>query len=179
MTVWLRQNTRVLALGMIPPGILALIGLLVLLLAHGTLGRIVGSVMAAAGGSLVLLLAWQMRTPRLAYDETGHLLVYLRSGGPFRVPLEIVECFLLGQAPTLLPGKQQERAETAAVVIKLSETAEAWRHQDVKPALGKWCEGYITIRGTWCEPLNVKLINRLNAQLAEASRALKQREVAS
>src|SRR5690606_38682536 len=104
---------------------------------------------------------------------------YLRSGGPFRVPLEIVECFLLGQAPTLLPGKQQERAETAAVVIKLSETAEAWRHQDVKPALGKWCEGYITIRGTWCEPLNVKLINRLNAQLAEASRALKQREVAS
>src|SRR6185503_11484600 len=105
---------------------------------------------------------WQMRQPRLAYDE-GALLLYLRGSRPIRVPVEIVECFLLGQAPTMLPGKQHEHSEAASVVIRLSESAADWVHRDVKPALGKWCEGYITLRGTWCEPLNVATINRLNA----------------
>jgi hypothetical protein len=29
----------------------------------------------------------------------------------------------------------------------------------------------VTIRGTWCEPLSVGLVNRLNQRLAEVSRA--------
>jgi hypothetical protein len=87
------------------------------------------------------------------------------------MPIEVVECFLLGQAPTMLPGKSQEHAETASVVIRLNERAADWAHRDVRPALGKWCEGYITLRGTWCEPLSVPLINRLNARLAEAHAA--------
>ena len=53
-----------------------------------------------------------------------------------------------------------------------SDRAEAWHRQEVKPGLGKWCEGYITIRGTWCEPLSVGLVNRLNQRLAEVARAV-------
>jgi hypothetical protein len=125
---------------------------------------------------LLLLLVWQLRLPRLAYDA-GDLLVYLRGSRPIRVPLEVVECFLLGQAPTMLPGKQHEHAETSSIMIRLSERAEEWSHRDVKPALGKWCSGYITLRGTWCEPLSVAVVNRLNVQLAEAHQSLKQTQV--
>jgi hypothetical protein len=37
----------------------------------------------------------------------------------------------------------------------------------VKPSLGTWCGGYVTIRGTWCEPLQPDLIRRLNRRLKE------------
>jgi hypothetical protein len=170
MTIWLRQNRRALAMGMVLPAMAFAAGLALLLGFESTGVRIAGGVVGALGGTLLLLLAIQMRVPRLAYHE-GHLLVYLQGGRPIRVPIEIVECFLLGQAPTMLPGKSQEHAEAASVVIRLNERAADWKHRDVKPALGKWCEGYITVRGTWCEPLGVPLINRLNARLAEALEA--------
>ncbi len=178
MNAWLRPNKRALSLGMIPPGLLTLTGAILAIAYDFAAARITGGLIAAVGASLLLYLAWQMGVPRLAC-EAGQLLVYLRGGRPIRVPLEIVECFLLGQAPTLLPGKQHEHVETSSVVIRLSETAADWRHRDVKPALGKWCDGYITLRGTWCEPLDVRTVNRLNAQLAEAHRALKDAQVAS
>ena len=60
-----------------------------------------------AGMGLVARHAW---LPRLAYADR-HLLVYLDSGPPQRVPIEVVEGFLLGQGPTMLPGKQYEHAE--------------------------------------------------------------------
>jgi hypothetical protein len=180
MTIWLRQNQRALALGMIFPGIAVLAGVFLLTSFEASAARILGGLLAAIGGALSLLLAIQMRVPRLACDE-GHLLVYLQGWRPIRVPIEIVECFLLGQAPTMLPGKSQEHAETASVVIRLSDCAADWKHREVKPALGKWCEGYITIRGTWCEPLSLQLINRLNARLAEVlqAQASKPSQVAS
>ena len=56
-------------------------------------------------------------------------------------------------------------------MIRIADSATEWRQQEVKPQLGKWCEGYITIRGTWCEPLSIDLINRLNERLAEVNRA--------
>jgi hypothetical protein len=87
------------------------------------------------------------------------------------VPIDVVECFWLGQAPGLLPLERHKHVETAAVVIRIAERASQWHHQEVKPQLGAWCDGYITIRGTWCEPLGVPLINRLNQRLAEVTRA--------
>jgi hypothetical protein len=107
------------------------------------------------------------------------LLVFLRSGGPIRVPLEIVEGFLLGQAPGLLPGKRHLDAPTSSVVIRLAERAEEWAMIEVKPALGSWCGHYVTLRGTWCEPLSVDLVNRLNARLDEVKRQPHGRQVAS
>ncbi len=121
------------------------------------------------GGGMIVLLAWQSRQPRLAF-EPGHLLVYLRSGRPYRVPIEIVECLFLGQAPSRLPSKRHESTKTATVVVRLAERAESWRERDVKPALGSWRDGYITILGTWCEPLDRDLVNRLNQRLAEVRR---------
>ncbi len=173
MTIWLRQNRRALAMGMVLPAIALVAGLALLLNFESAAVRIAGGLVGALGGAMLLLLALQMRVPRLAYAK-GHLLVYLQGWRPIRVPIEIVECFLLGQAPTMLPGKAQEHAEAASVVIRLNERAVDWKHRDVKPALGKWCEWYITVRGTWCEPLNVQLIHRLNARLAEARAGAKQ-----
>lgn len=178
MTVWLRPNKRAMLLGMIPPGLAVVVGMILLGTGDHTVTRIGGALLTAIAGALVLLLLWQLRLPRLACAD-GFLLVYLQGTRPIRVPLEIVECFLLGQAPAMLPGKKHELAETASVVIRLSESAEDWKHRDVKPALGKWCESYITIRGTWCEPLNVDVVYRLNAQLAEATKAMQQAKVAS
>jgi hypothetical protein len=178
MTVWLRSNTRAMLLGMIPPGLAAVAGIILSATGDHQVTRIGGALLAACGTALVMLLVWQVRLPRVACDD-GQLLVYLQGASPIRVPLEIVECFLLGQAPAMLPGRKHELAETASVVIRLSETAEEWKQRDVKPALGKWCDGYITIRGTWCEPLSIDLVYRLNAQLAEARQALRQSKVAS
>lgn len=179
--VWLSANRRILYLGAVLPAALACLGLA---LGAGYLGfaergavRVVGWVLL--GVSLVALgnLAWQTRRPRLAC-AAGQLLVYLRSGAPIRVPLEVVEGFLMGQGPSFLPGKRHAERQAATVVIRLSELAQEWAQVDVKPALGYWCGHYITIRGAWCEPLSVELVNRLNARLAEAKRQLRPSQVA-
>ncbi len=174
MEIWLRTNTRALMFGMAAPVVVALAGVLLVL---GLPGREPPTWLRLLGGGLVALslltiaaLAWQMRRPRVAYQE-GKLLLWLRSGAPIRVPIEVVECFLLGQAPSLLPGKRHRQSETATLLVRIADRAEEWRRQEVKPQLGKWCEGYVTIRGTWCEPLSVDLVNRLNQRLAEISRA--------
>jgi len=167
--VWLRTNKRAVLFGMALP---LTVGLCGLLLAMGLPGREPAAWMQLVGGGLLLMCAAtivallvQLRQPRLAYDDR-HLLVRLRSGPPIRVPIEVVECFWLGQAPSLLPGKRHDKTEASAVVIRIAESAPEWRHRDVKPQLGSWCEGYVTIRGTWCEPLNVRLVQQLNERLA-------------
>jgi hypothetical protein len=175
--VWLKTNRRAVLLGMIFPVTLIALGISLLLATAQFIPRSLGALALAVGGALLGLLLWQLRQPRLAYGQ-GHLLVYLRAGGPIRLPIEIVECFLLGQAPTMLAGSQHERTETASVMIRLSEKAEEWSHRSVKPALGKWCDGYITIRGTWCEPLGIQVINRLNERLAVAHRESRSAPVA-
>ncbi len=112
----------------------------------------------------------------MAYVD-GVVELYLRSGGPIRLPVEIVEGFLIGQAASLLPGKYRERYETTTFILRLSESATEWSHGTVKPALGRWCDGYITIRGTWCEPLSVDLARRLNQRLHDVQHELKERSI--
>jgi hypothetical protein len=79
----------------------------------------------------------------------------------------LVEAFFVGQGPAELPGGMARSQETANLVARLAQRATEWAQRDVKPALGRWCEGYVTIRGTWCEPLNTELVRRLNRRLAE------------
>ena len=130
--------------------------------------------------SLLLLVLLRMLTsPRLALED-DKLLVFLRVGSPVRVPIEVVECFFLGQGPTLLPrpfSKTDAVDETSAIIVRLAEAAEEWKHLEVKPALGLWCDGYITIRGTWCEPITPELLQRLNGKLIEAHRERRSQEV--
>lgn len=134
-----------------------------------------GIVWAAAGlGILMLLAQWQrFRRPRLACDGE-HLLIDTTAGKPVAVPLEVVECFLLGQGPAFLPGRKLARAETVNVVVRLAEKAESWQRGPIHPVLGAWCDGYITLRGTFCEPLSVEVVQRLNRLLGESRRAQRQ-----
>jgi hypothetical protein len=172
--IWLRTNVRAVLFGAILPLALGLIGLVLCL---GLPGRVptswmrgLGVGLIVVGGFTIALLLLQLRQPRLAYCD-GRLLLWLRSGPPIRVPIGAVECFWLGHGASLLPGKRNERAETQTIVIRIADKAVEWRQQEVKPQLGAWCDGYITIRGTWCEPLNLEVVNRLNQRLAEVTAA--------
>lgn len=178
---WLRRNTRLLWLAMTLPVVLGIVGATLLAVSgnsdHGTTASNVAFALLAISGAALGFLAWQMARPRLAYDR-GHLLLNLRSGGPIRVPIDVVEGFLLGQGPSYLPGKEAHKLETSTLVIRLAERATEWEYVEVKPALASWCHHYVTIRGTWCEPLNVDLVNRLNARLAVVSREHRAAQVA-
>jgi hypothetical protein len=83
------------------------------------------------------------------------------------VPARFVEAFFLGQGPAKLPGPRLAHQESVNLVARLSQQQAEWAHQPVKPALGHWCDGYVTIRGTWCEPLGPEVIRRLNRRLKE------------
>jgi hypothetical protein len=128
--------------------------------------RGVGWGLAAFGGLILVLLFWQTRQPRLAY-EAGHLLVFLRSGPPIRLPVELVQCAFLGVGPTQLPGSSGAGLRSANLVLRLDEKATVWHEVEIKPALGRWSEGYITIHGAWCEPLRIDVVQRLNERLHE------------
>ena len=119
---------------------------------------------------MLAVLAWFFRQPRLTYDGR-HLHVNLRAAKPIAVPIELVECFFLGAGFRRLPGKTGREVQMSQLRIRLAERATEWAQFDVKPALGAWCEGYVTIRGTWCEPLTNELIRRLNRRLREIREA--------
>lgn len=168
--VWLRQNRRAILFGMAAPALctLAIAVWLSGLIAPAPEGwlQVSGWGIFGLGSVVLLMLAWQVFQPRLAY-RNGRMLVNLRAGKPIAVPIEIVEAFLLGQGPAMLSNRREDRTETRVLTIRLAERAEEWSMVEVKPALGKWCGGYITIRGTWCEPLGLALVNRLNVRLVE------------
>jgi len=180
--VWLRPNRRVMAVGIV----------ILILLMGGALGLLAMSQHVAvtalgwtiAAVSLLLFIA-VVRTagrPRLAYDD-GCLLVFLGTAflgtaQPHRVPIELVECFFLGQGPSLLPAAKlagvSDSPQSSTIVVRLAESAEEWKHVEVKPSLGLWCDGYITIRGTWCEPINAERMKQLNHRLVETRRQRRQ-----
>ncbi len=130
-----------------------------------------GGIVAALASIATIGLVLQFRQPRIAVDG-NQLLLFVRSGLPVRVPLEIVEGFLLGQGPSMLAGAGHD-LETSTLVIKLADKAEEFQKVDVKAAIASWCNSYVTIRGTWCEPLNIDVVNRLNTQLFEVKQALR------
>lgn len=168
--VWLRANRRIFAFAALLPAFALLVGMALIVSAWGDASRVwpraAGAVLIGIALVGLLLLHWQARLARLACDGSN-LLVNLGSVRPIAVPLEVVEGFLLGQGPSFLPGKNYEQAEVANLVVRLAERAAEWERVEVNRQLGLWCGHYITIRGTWCEPLNLDLVNRLNRRLAE------------
>lgn len=125
------------------------------------------SLVLGGWGLIATLLLWRaLFVPRLAYED-GHLLVHLRAGAPVRVPIEIVEVFFLGQASAEVAEGERE---SSTVVVRLAERAKEWHEAQVRSALGEWTDGYITIRGTWCEPLRPELLQQLNKRLAAVRR---------
>lgn len=174
---WLAPNRRAIGMGLVPSALAILAGAALIIF---SLGRERTGFFFWSGGTLIvigfaaglggLLL---MRQPRLAYAK-GCLEVFLGPPRPHFVPIELVECFFLGHGPSMLPATGDEEAQTQTIVVRLAESAAEWKHRDVKPALGHWCDGYIVIRGTWCEPITPALVQRLNSRLVEAHRQERQ-----
>lgn len=140
-----------------------------LIITGGVGWRIMGTVICAIGGLALLVLMREWFRPRVAY-RSGHVEFYLRAGVPDAVPLKYVEAFFLGHGDAMLPAKLNAMSDAVTLVARLSRRAEEWSHVEVKPQLGRWCDGYVTIRGTWCEPLTVTLVERLNRRLSEVHR---------
>lgn len=182
-TTWLKTNRRALLLSLIFPliGIAFGLGLLLSVSESGgwsLIARIAGWMSIALSALVSGVIVWQLRLPRLAY-ENGFLVVYLGTVDPSRIPIDLVEVFFRGQASSNLPVSDEDISTCSTVVVRIAESAEQWHHRDVKPSLGLWCDGYIIIRGTWCEPLTVDVYRRLNSNLVEAHRAQRELETAS
>lgn len=129
--------------------------------------RWVGLMLGLAGLSAVMALAVQCLRPRLAVED-GQLLLFLRLGAPLSVPLSIVECVFLGRSD--MPSVVGQGNRMVSLVIRLAEAVTEYKSRSVKPSLGRWKDGYITIHGAWCEPLTLDLAQRLNAKLRDAQR---------
>jgi len=124
-------------------------------------------------GIAFLLLAGLIRQivlPRVAYRD-GQVLFYLTSRGAIAVPVQVVEAFFQGEGLAHLPGEARHQTKSVNLVARLSQRATEWQQQEVKPALGRWADGYVTVRGPWCEPINGDVIRRLNRRLGEVTRA--------
>ena len=165
--VWLKPNRRVLILAMIAPLVIAIAGT-VLAWSLGGAANWFGAAIVVIAFVLIAVLAGQYARPRLAV-RNDELLVYLRLTSPLAVPLAIVECVFLGRPETQLAIGQQT-SRMVSLVIRLAESATQYKERAVKPALGRWVDGYITIHGAWCEPLTLDLAQRINSKLREAQR---------
>jgi hypothetical protein len=176
--IWLRSNRRAMAAGLVIPILLTVIALSLLVLGSGSLGTLILGTLLLLPALLGFAAWWTLdRTPRMAYQDDC-LLITLAIWQTHRIPIDKVECFFAGRAPALLPASAGEGHETRvwSVVVRLAESAKEWHDRSVTAAWGEWKDGYITIRGTWCEPIDPPLLQQLNHRLAEAHRRRRQRE---
>lgn len=123
--------------------------------------------------------AWQFYTqPRMAITD-AELWVYLLPNfqKPFRIPLESVEVFFIGQGAVsgTEPGHPDGYggAVAANVIVRLAESAKEWHHRDVHLLLGVWDEGYITVRGLFCENIDQDVLKTMNRELMNRKRKLR------
>ncbi len=179
---WLQPNRRALRVTLVVPAALSLVGLVLVLvgMSRGFTSAVFlcGAGLVVAGVVGTLWLVYAMRVPRLAYEE-GELLVYLRALTPLRVPIDVVECFFLGQGPARPAPPDACVPKAANVIVRLADNARDFHARDVRADLGVWNDGYITIRGMWCEPLSHERVNELNRRLGAAQRSLRQKQEAT
>ena len=165
---WLRKNCRIEILRLVLSSLLVLPGPLLTLFAAQRWLHGIGVVWTACGVMALAAQVLQGRLP-LVGRQGDELLFYLNGWKAIRVPLEIVEVFFLGQGESEI-GSPDKRAETSNVVVRLAEKAESWQKVPVRSRLARWCDGYITIRGMWTEPLSLEVVKQLNHRLVTAKR---------
>jgi hypothetical protein len=169
--IWLYNNRRI--------GCVLFLSSLVLLIACGAgvylafrgsamLLRVIASVMLLLAGWLSVCQAIFLITPRLVFDGKN-LNVHLGSR-PISVPVDVVEVFFLGQGISPIQPTRGSEIVNSTVIVRLAEAASEWHHRSVDKRYGNWCDGHITIRGVWCEPLTLDVIRRLNHRLVETKR---------
>ena len=170
METWLKPNQRVLLLCLVGSVILSGLAVWLFRLTE-PIYFWVGICLLPLAVALALGVFLRTLRRRLAY-RSGTLLVDLGPGKPIPVPIEAVECFFLGSAKTSISGRWGIQSRAVSVVVRLAEKAVEFHDRSVSPGLGSWSEGYITIRGSWCEPVSPALIAKLNRRLIEAQKAL-------
>jgi hypothetical protein len=165
---WLNPNRRAILLGCLPPALMAGAGAWALW-AFPTSAespwRAIAWLAVIAGPAIIAVMLLQLRRPRIAF-RNGSVLFNLRSGPPIAVPVQVVEAFFAGQGPAHLPIVSKQ-PQSVNIVARLSRRSPEWAEQQVKPALGNWSDGYVTIRGSWCQPITTELIRTLNRRLKE------------
>ncbi|MDA0657674.1 MAG: hypothetical protein O2931_05510 [Planctomycetota bacterium] len=176
----LSNNLRASLLGLVVPGFAVMLGGLLTwgasaMAARGSslsgwLGAFAGLVVAGGLCMTWAVVYWSF-LPRLSY-ENKCLLLQLRLGRPERIPIEVVECFFIGQGPGEGNFGGRSRPEAVNLVVRLAESAKEWHKGNVRPALGSWCDGYIVLRGMWCEPLDGDRVAELNHSLIQIKRSL-------
>ncbi|MCI0332461.1 MAG: hypothetical protein L0228_04470 [Planctomycetes bacterium] len=169
LETWLQPNRRAIWFGCIPPLLIAAVGGWMAIPPSGSSRNVwnwIGVALVIVACAVLAALVRQLTRPRIAYHD-GHVLFNLRSGPPIAVPVEVVEAFFLGQGPANLPGDFRQQEKTVNLVARLAQRQSDWAHRVVKPAFGNWSEGYVTVRGTWCEPLNADVVRRINRRLKE------------
>ncbi len=169
---WVKPNRRAILLGCLPPLILAGIGVVMAFALQDPISNVwrwMGFILIGVGFLVVGILLCQLMQPRIGFQD-GMVLFYLRAGAPIAVPVAVVESFFFGQGPAHFPAMAQQ-PQTVNLVARLSQRHTEWASQDVRSSLGKWDEGYVTIRGTWCEPFNSEMIRTLNRRLKEVKDA--------
>ena len=147
------------------------IGIVLILATDEVWLHVAGWILVALGALIIGLLAWQSGQPRVGYVP-GYLLLYLRPGAPIRLPIEAVEACFLGSGPLKLSDTGESGLRTANLVFRIADKASDWASVPIKPALGQWVDGYVTIHGTWCERLTLDVVRRINVRLHEAQRDL-------
>ena len=177
MEVWLKPNRRALAMGMILPLAMALLGLGAVIGFWPPSGPLrvfivaAGTLMAGLGGLSVVLLGLALRQPRIAFDGSS-LWFHIDGRSPVRVPLEAVEAFLGGRSESLASHARIQK--TYAVVVRFADRFPEFHERPIRHVMGTWQDGYLSIRGLWCEPISAELIKSLNRKLNEAKRRTRQ-----
>ncbi|HEY6565299.1 MAG TPA: hypothetical protein VIY86_12425 [Pirellulaceae bacterium] len=168
-SIWLRGNQRLLGLGQ---GTLLLSAIVMMSLM--VLGTRLWPWPAWTALGVVFLATWGA----IAYFNRRGVVTYngqclqLTPGRwkPVEIPLEVVECFFRGQGETALPDGPHA-AETSQIVIRIADRAREWHTGPLPGIVGRWCGGYITLSGLWCEPITGVLLEQLNHDLVVAQRA--------
>jgi hypothetical protein len=178
LDVWLQGNRRLIYPMFVLPILLAILGITLIALTWDRYIWLsaVGVLIIAVSVLLSISIMFYAYTMRIACDGKN-LLLYIQESKPVAVPLEIVECFFLGSGITAMPGSPNREIQTKNIVVRIAERATDWAHRDMPLEVGKWCEGHVTIRGLYCEPLTVDKVQELNVKLYEAHQLLKNQDI--
>jgi hypothetical protein len=169
--IWLQANRRIVLL---PTILFAVVAAACTPIYLSTRSEYVGAAaILAADAALVWWLIF--RRPRISFDGRN-VRLNVRNGRAVRVPVELVEAFMLGKGPAFLDGRDDYRTETSTLVVRIAERAEEFRKVETNVRVAAWCGHYCTLRGTWTEPLSVDLVNRLNQRLYDVQQAAKSPE---
>lgn len=170
--VWLRGNWRLtmLAAILLLPGL----GLIVWAAISNVFSvpvRMVIIATAMIDMVLGLIFAWiGSRSVIRRMDDELVIHVGLQQ---VRLPISIVEVFFGGHEELPMANHGGSVPETANIIMRVAESAKEWQRVDIPRWIGRWCDGYLTIRGLWCEPVTRPLLESLNDQLRRAKLELR------